>query len=93
MDLLPFLLAILAAGVVIGGITWYLLKHPHTTKKRPRPKRPKQAEQSIDQIAAATQKNLTKARTMEEVFAAGKEGLDKIKRQIKEPKPQKRRKK
>ncbi len=86
MDLLPLLLAILAAGVAIGGITWYLLK-------RPRAKRPKRTEQSIDKIAAATRKNLTKAKTMEEAFATGREGLDKIKRQIKESNPPKRRRK
>ncbi len=84
MDLLPLLLAIFAAGVVIGGITWYRLK-------RPRAKRAKRTEQSIDKIAAATRKNLTKAKTVEEAFATGREGLDKIKRQIKESNPPKRR--
>lgn len=91
MDLLPLLLAIFAAGVVIGGITWYLLKRPRATKKHPRAKRAKRTEQSIDKIAAATRKNLTKAKTVEEAFATGREGLDKIKRQIKESNPPKRR--
>ena len=93
MDLLPLLLTILAAGVAIGGITWYLLKHPRTTKKRPKAKRPRRNEQSIDKIAAATKKNLTKAKTVEEAFATGRKGLDKIKRQIKDSKPPKRSKK
>jgi len=93
MDLLPLLLTILAAGVAIGGITWYQLKRPHTTKKRPKSKPPKRTEQSIDKIAAATKKNLTKAKTMEEAFATGRKGLDKIKRQIKDSKPPKRSKK
>ena len=90
MDLLPFLLSILAAGVVIGGITWYLLKHPRIAKKRHAAKRPAQREKSIDKIATATRKNLTKAQTMEEVFAAGREGLNRIKREIKDSKPPKR---
>jgi len=93
MDLLPLLVVILAVGVAIGGITWYLLKHPPPTKKRRRAKRPKQTEQSIDEIAAITQKNLTKAQTIEEAFAAGRKGLENIKRQIKESKPPNREKK
>ncbi len=86
MDLLPFLLAVLAAGVVLAGIIWYLLKRPPRAKKR-RAKRP---AQSIDKIAAATRKNLTKTQTVEEAFAVGKEGLDRIKRQIKDSESQKR---
>jgi len=93
MDLLPLLLTILAAGVAIGGITWYQLKHSRTTKKRPKARQLKRTEQSIDKIAAATKKNLTKAKTMEEAFATGRKGLDKIKRQIKDSKPPKRSKK
>jgi len=64
MDLLPFLLAILAAGVVIGGVTWYLLKRPGIPKKRPTAKRPAQTEQSIDKIAASTKQRISKAQKM-----------------------------
>jgi len=90
MDLLPFLLAIFIALVVIGGLIWYLLRQPRTPKKRSRRKRPANSNPSFDKITAATEKNLSKAETMEEVFAAGREGLNRIKKQIKEPKPPKR---
>jgi len=86
MDLLPFALAVLAAGVVLAGIIWYLLKRPSRAKKR-RPKRP---ALSMDKIAAAIRRDLTKTQTVEEAFAVGKEGLDRIKRQIKDSESQKR---
>jgi flagellar basal body-associated protein FliL len=90
MDLLPLLLAIFIALVVIGGLIWYLFKQPRTPKKRSRRKRPARSEPSFDKITAATERNLSKAETMEEVFAAGREGLNQIKKQIKESKPLKR---
>ena len=93
MDLLTFLLAIVAVGVGIGGITWYLLKRPHTAKPRVRANRPKQTEQSIDEIATSTKQRISRAQTMEEAFAAGREGLNRIRRQIKQSEAQKRRKK
>jgi len=86
MDLLPFALAVLSAGVVLAGIIWYLLKRLPRTKKR-RGKRP---ARSMDNIAAATRKNLTKTQTVEEAFAVGKEGLERIKRQIKDAESPKR---
>ena len=89
MDLLPFALAVLAAVVVLTGIIWYRLKRQLRAKKR-RAKRP---APSMDKIAAATRKNLTKTRTVEEAFAVGKEGLEKIKRQIKDAEPPKRKRK
>ena len=90
MDLLPFLLAIFIALVVISGLIWYIIRQQRTPKKRSRRKRPARSETSFDQITAATEKNLSKAETMEEVFAAGREGLNRIKKQIKESKPPKR---
>ena len=93
MDLLPFLLAILAAGVVIGGLIWYRARRHRTTKKPARTKQPKQTEQSIDKIATTTSRKIAKAQTTEEAFAAGREGLNRIKEQIKGPKYQKRRRK
>jgi len=90
MDLLPFLLAIFVALVVIGGLIWYIIRQQRPPKKRTRRKRPASSNPSFDKITTATEKNLAKAETMEEVFAAGREGLNRIKRQIKEPKPPKR---
>ena len=89
MDFLPFLLAVLAAGIILAGIIWYLNKRPHPAKKH-RTRRP---VKSMDKIAAATRKNLTKTQTVEEAFAVGKEGLDQIKRQIKDAESQKRKRK
>ena len=89
MDLLPFALAVLAAVIVLTGVIWYLLKRPQRAKKR-RAKRP---APSIDEIAAATQKNLTKTQTVEEAFAVGKEGLEQIKRRIKDTESQKHKRK
>ena len=89
MDLLPFLLTVLAASAVLAGIIWYFLKRPHPAKKR-RAKRP---ARSMDKIAATTRKNLTKTQTVEEAFAVGKEGLNQIKRQIKDSESQKRKRK
>ena len=93
MDLLTFLLAVVAVGAVTGGIMWYLLKRPHSAKPRVRTKQPKKAEQSIDEIATSTKQRISRAQTMEEAFAAGREGLEKIKHQIKESKPPKPRRK
>jgi len=88
MDLLPFALAFLAAVAVLTGIIWYRLKRPPRAKKRREPPAP-----SMDKIASATRKNLTKTRTVEEAFAVGREGLEKIKRQIKDAEPPKRKRK
>ena len=79
-------IAVLAAGVVLAGIIWYLLRRSPRAKKR-RTKRP---APSMDKIAAATRRNLTKTQTVEEAFAVGKEGLERIKRQIKDAESPKR---
>ena len=91
MDLLPLLLAILIVGIAIAGIIWYQLRSRRVPERRPRTKKAKLKKQSIDEIAVTTSKNLSKAQTMEEAFAAGKEGLERITRQIKKSKPQKHR--
>lgn len=83
MDSLLLLGVILAAGVVIGGIIWYRVLRQRPTQRRARTKPSARTEQSVSKIATATKKNLSKARTMEEAFAIGKEGLNKIKGQIK----------
>ena len=87
----------IAAVLVIVGLVWHRTKPQRRARKSPRKRRKTKLsgrdEQSAADIAAATKQKMTKARTMEEVFAIGKEGLDRIKGQIKDSEPKKRRKK
>ncbi|MFC2002498.1 hypothetical protein ACFLV4_00920 [Chloroflexota bacterium] len=93
MDSLWSLWPVLAAIAIIIGITWYVVRRQPTKWKRASAKQPGQQKQPVDKIAITTREKIAKAQTMEEVFAIGKEGLNKIKRQTKEPKYKKRRKK
>ena len=86
-----------AAVIIIGGLVWYRAK-PHRSihkspQKRVKAKPSGGNEPSVDEIATATKQEMGKARSMEEVFAIGKEGLNKIKGQIKASKPKQQKKK
>ena len=87
----------IAAVLATAGLIWYRTKPQRGIQKSPRKrgkaKSPGRDEQSVEDIATATKKKITKAQTMEEAFAIGKEALDKIKEQIKEPKPKPRKRK
>ena len=99
MDSLLALLWVIPIVVilVIAAFIWYRTQPQRNIHKSPRKQaRPKlrgRDKREEDDIATVTREKMTRAQTMEEVFAIGKESLNRIKGQIKESKHSQRKKK